>query len=181
MIADEIYQDVAFDGPVAPDRIAQPRCAGDLAVGIVQGVPGSRLAHRAGSSWAAVIGSTTCWLRITKLAEGRLCSTMPMQRAIVAGARRRPIASTGVSRGAARARGARASAGRTPSPALRRRGRAARFTRCRKSNCPPAGPTPTSSSSWCTRQAFSACTAQVSGWTLPTGTSAWSRSLHRRS
>ena len=83
MIADEIYQDVAFDGPIAPigalDTDAPVISLSGLSKGYL--VPGWRtgwLAIGGGDRLNAVLGC------ITKLAEGRLCSTMPMQRAIVA-------------------------------------------------------------------------------------------------
>jgi alanine-synthesizing transaminase len=82
MIADEIYQDVPYDGPVAPigslDRDAPIISLSGLSKGYL--APGWR------TGWLAVGGGER--LRdvltgITKLAEGRLCSTVPMQRAIV--------------------------------------------------------------------------------------------------
>ncbi len=83
MIADEIYQDVAFDGPIAPigalDTDAPVISLSGLSKGYL--VPGWRtgwLAVGGGERLNAILGC------ITKLAEGRLCSTMPMQRAIVA-------------------------------------------------------------------------------------------------
>jgi alanine-synthesizing transaminase len=83
MIADEIYQDVAFDGPVAPIGALDPDAPVISLSGLSKGylVPGWRtgwLAVGGGDRLKDVVGA------ITKLAEGRLCSTMPMQRAIVA-------------------------------------------------------------------------------------------------
>jgi alanine-synthesizing transaminase len=86
MIADEIYQDVAFDGPVAPLGALDPDAPVISLSGLSKGylVPGWR------TGWLLVGGGDrlkdvlAC---ITKLAEGRLCSTMPMQRAIVAALR----------------------------------------------------------------------------------------------
>lgn len=83
MIADEIYQDVAFDGPIAPIGALDPDAPVISLSGLSKGyiVPGWR------TGWLAVGGGDrlkellAC---ITKLAEGRLCSTMPMQRAIAA-------------------------------------------------------------------------------------------------
>jgi alanine-synthesizing transaminase len=83
MIADEIYQDVAFDGPIAPigalDTDAPVISLSGLSKGYL--VPGWR------TGWLAVGGGdrlTSVLACVTKLAEGRLCSTMPMQRAIAA-------------------------------------------------------------------------------------------------
>lgn len=83
MIADEIYQDVAFDGPIAPIGALDPDAPVISLSGLSKGyiVPGWR------TGWLVVGGGDrlkellAC---ITKLAEGRLCSTMPMQRAILA-------------------------------------------------------------------------------------------------
>ena len=82
MIADEIYQDVAFDGPIAPIGALMPEAPVISLSGLSKGylAPGWR------TGWLAVGGGdrlTEVLSAITKLAEGRLCSTMPMQRAIV--------------------------------------------------------------------------------------------------
>jgi alanine-synthesizing transaminase len=83
MIADEIYQDVAFDGPVAPLGALDPDAPVISLSGLSKGyqVPGWR------TGWLVAGGGDRLkevFACITKLAEGRLCSTMPMQRAIVA-------------------------------------------------------------------------------------------------
>ncbi len=83
MIADEIYQDVAFDGPIAPIGALDPEAPVISLSGLSKGylVPGWR------TGWLAVGGGDRLkdvLAAITKLAEGRLCSTMPMQRAVVA-------------------------------------------------------------------------------------------------
>jgi alanine-synthesizing transaminase len=83
MIADEIYQDVAFDGPVPPIGSLDPEAPVISLSGLSKGylAPGWR------TGWLAVGGGDRLkdvLAAITKLAEGRLCSTMPMQRAIVA-------------------------------------------------------------------------------------------------
>lgn len=82
LIADEIYQDVAFDGPVAPIASLDPEAPVISLSGLSKGylAPGWR------TGWLAVGGGdrlNEVLKAITKLAEGRLCSTMPMQRAIV--------------------------------------------------------------------------------------------------
>jgi len=83
MIADEIYQDVAFDGPVAPIGSLDPEAPVISLSGLSKGylAPGWR------TGWLVVGGGDRLkdvLAAMTKLAEGRLCSTMPMQRAIVA-------------------------------------------------------------------------------------------------
>jgi alanine-synthesizing transaminase len=83
VIADEIYQDVAFDGPVAPIGSLNPDAPVLSLSGLSKGylVPGWR------TGWLAVGGGDRLkdvLAAITKLAEGRLCSTMPMQRAVAA-------------------------------------------------------------------------------------------------
>lgn len=82
MIADEIYQDVAFEGPVAPIGSLDPEAPVISLSGLSKGylAPGWR------TGWLAVSGGDRLkdvLAAMTKLAEGRLCSTMPMQRAIV--------------------------------------------------------------------------------------------------
>lgn len=81
MIADEIYQDVPYDGPVPPigslDHDAPIISLSGLSKGYL--APGWR------TGWLVVGGGDRLkdvLTGITKLAEGRLCSTMPMQRAI---------------------------------------------------------------------------------------------------
>ena len=83
MIADEIYQDVAFDGPVAPIASLNPDAPVISLAGLSKGylAPGWRTGWMlvgGGDRLKDVLGA------ITKLAEGRLCSTVPMQRAIIA-------------------------------------------------------------------------------------------------
>ena len=83
MIADEIYQDVAFDGPVAPIGSLDPEAPVISLSGLSKGylAPGWR------TGWLAVGGGdrlNDVLAAVGRLAEGRLCSTMPMQRAIVA-------------------------------------------------------------------------------------------------
>jgi aspartate/methionine/tyrosine aminotransferase len=83
LVADEIYQDVAFAGPVAPigslDTDAPIISLSGLSKGYL--VPGWRtgwVVVGGGERLKEVLGA------ITRLAEGRLCSTMPMQRAVTA-------------------------------------------------------------------------------------------------
>jgi alanine-synthesizing transaminase len=83
LIADEIYQDVAFDGPVAPLGALDPDAPVISLSGLSKGyqVPGWRTGWLIAGGGDRLKEVLVC---ITKLAEGRLCSTMPMQRAIVA-------------------------------------------------------------------------------------------------
>ena len=83
MIADEIYQDVAFDGPIAPIASLNPDAPVISLSGLSKGyvVPGWR------TGWLAVGGGdrlNDVLAAMTRLAEGRLCSVVPMQRAIAA-------------------------------------------------------------------------------------------------
>jgi Aspartate/tyrosine/aromatic aminotransferase len=82
MIADEIYQDVAFDGPVSPLGLLDP----DAPIISLSGLSKGYLAPGWRTGWLAVGGGDRLkdvLAAITRLAEGRLCSTIPMQRAIV--------------------------------------------------------------------------------------------------
>jgi alanine-synthesizing transaminase len=81
IIADEIYLDVPYDGPVAPLGSLDPDAPIISLSGLSKGylVPGWR------TGWIAVGGGERLkevLSAITRLAEGRLCSTVPMQRAI---------------------------------------------------------------------------------------------------
>jgi alanine-synthesizing transaminase len=83
MIADEIYQDVAFDGPVAPIGSLDP----DAPVISLSGLSKGYLAPGWRTGWLVVGGGDRLkdvMGAVTKLAEGRLCSVIPMQRAIIA-------------------------------------------------------------------------------------------------
>jgi alanine-synthesizing transaminase len=82
MIADEIYQDVPYDGPVAPIGSLD----NDAPIISLSGLSKGYLAPGWRTGWMAVGGGERLkdvLTGITKLAEGRLCSTIPMQRAIV--------------------------------------------------------------------------------------------------
>lgn len=81
MIADEIYQDVSYDGPVAPIGSLD----NDAPIISLSGLSKGYLAPGWRTGWLAVGGGDRLkeiLTGITKLAEGRLCTTMPMQRAI---------------------------------------------------------------------------------------------------
>lgn len=81
MVADEIYLDVAYAGPVAPIGSLEPEAPVISLSGLSKGyvAPGWR------TGWVAVGGGERLkdiMAAITRLAEGRLCTTMPMQHAI---------------------------------------------------------------------------------------------------
>ncbi len=88
-------------------------------------------------------------------------------------AERRPLASAGIPRGVARACRSRVRPRECHFRIQRRRARPLRSTRCRNSRCPPERPIRISSSTWCMRRAYSACTARDSAWLRPTDISAW--------
>jgi alanine-synthesizing transaminase len=83
LLADEVYAELAFDGPVPPLASLAPKAAvisfGSLSKGYL--APGWRAGWLAVSQTdrlAAVLAA------IKKLADGRLCSPVPMQHAIAA-------------------------------------------------------------------------------------------------
>ena len=81
VIADEIYQDIAYDGPVAPIGSLDP----DAPVISLSGLSKGYLAPGWRTGWIVVGGGDRLkdvLEAITRLAEGRLCSTVPMQHAI---------------------------------------------------------------------------------------------------
>ena len=84
ILADEVYGDLGYDGPVAPHRQPRSRRAGHFVLESVEGVPGARLARGLARRRPQRRGSTTLLAAIKKLADGRLCSTAPMQYAITA-------------------------------------------------------------------------------------------------
>ena len=162
MIADEIYQDVAFDGPIAPIGSLDPDAPVISLSGLSKGylVPGWR------TGWLAVGGGDRLkdvLAAITKLAEGRLCSTMPMQRAIVRGAHR---ATGRISRRSARrCASARSSSTRAPTPSRaspRRAPSAAFYAMPKVESAARQDRRAISSSTWCTPPACCASTDRVS-------------------
>jgi len=83
MIADEIYQDVPYDGPIAPIGALD----NDAPILSLSGLSKGYLAPGWRTGWIAVGGGDRLkdvLAAITRLAEGRLCATVPMQRAIPA-------------------------------------------------------------------------------------------------
>src|SRR5581483_1588187 len=83
VIADEIYQDVPYDGPVPPLGTLD----NDAPIISLSGLSKGYLAPGWRTGWMIVGGGERLkdvLTGVTKLAEGRLCSTVPMQRAIVA-------------------------------------------------------------------------------------------------
>jgi alanine-synthesizing transaminase len=81
MIADEIYQDVPYSGPVAPIGSLDP----DAPIISLSGLSKGYLAPGWRTGWIVVGGGERLkdvLSAITRLSEGRLCSTVPMQRAV---------------------------------------------------------------------------------------------------
>ena len=83
ILADEVYGDLGYDGPIAPIGSLEPDAPvlsfSSLSKGYV--APGWR------TGWVAVGRSPrldTVLAALKKLADGRLCSTVPMQHAIAA-------------------------------------------------------------------------------------------------
>ena len=84
ILADEVYGDLAFDGPVPPLATPRPRRADHLVLEPVEGVSRARAGEPAGWRSARRRGWTACWPPSKKLADGRLCSPGPMQYAVTA-------------------------------------------------------------------------------------------------
>ena len=83
MLVDEVYMDVAYDGPIAPIGSLNP----DVPVISLSSLSKAYLAPGWRTGWLAVGGGerlNEVLAAINKLAEGRLCSTGPMQRGLVA-------------------------------------------------------------------------------------------------
>ena len=83
LLADEVYADLAFDGPVA----AFARQNTDAPVITFSSLSKAYLAPGWRAGWMAVAGTSRLddlLAGIRKLADGRLCSTGPMEHAIVA-------------------------------------------------------------------------------------------------
>jgi alanine-synthesizing transaminase len=81
MIADEIYQDLPYDGPIAPIGSLD----NDAPIISLSGLSKGYLAPGWRTGWIVVGGGERLkdvLSAMTRLSEGRLCSTMPMQRAI---------------------------------------------------------------------------------------------------
>ena len=99
LLADEVYADLAFDGPVSGARQTVPRRTGDHLLVAVEGVPRAGLA-RGLDGGRPDRSSRRRARRVKKLADGRLCATGPM-RMRWCRAQRRSLAPGGVPRRAA--------------------------------------------------------------------------------
>ncbi len=105
LLADEVYADLAFDGPVERDRRAQSRCAGHHVLVAVEGVSGARLAR-------GLDGGRPDRAAGRRAGGGEEAGGRPAVRDGTDGVRdhgraqRRSLAPGGVSSRAARARGA---------------------------------------------------------------------------
>lgn len=83
LLADEVYADLAYDGPTPPMAKLDP----DAPVISFGSLSKAYLAPGWRAGWMAVGGSprlTDVTAAIKKLADGRLCATVPMQHAITA-------------------------------------------------------------------------------------------------
>jgi alanine-synthesizing transaminase len=81
ILADEVYGDLGFDGPVAPLGLLDP----DAAIISFSSLSKAYLAPGWRTGWMAVGRSPRLddvMAAVKKLADGRLCSTVPMQYAI---------------------------------------------------------------------------------------------------
>ena len=83
LLADEVYGDLAFDGPVPPIGSSIPD-APVISFSSLSKAYSRRAGARDGWPSAAPIGWTKCSAAIKKLADGRLCCTGPMEYAIPA-------------------------------------------------------------------------------------------------
>ena len=82
ILADEVYGDLGYDGPVPPMGSLDSGRADHLVLEPVEGVSRAGLARRLDGGRARRRASTTCSAAIKKLADGRLCSPGPMQYAV---------------------------------------------------------------------------------------------------
>jgi alanine-synthesizing transaminase len=83
ILADEVYGDLGFDGPVAPLGLLDP----DAAIISFSSLSKAYLAPGWRTGWMAIGRSPRLddvMAAVKKLADGRLCSTVPMQYAIAA-------------------------------------------------------------------------------------------------
>jgi alanine-synthesizing transaminase len=83
LLADEVYYDIAYDGPVAPLGSLRP----DAPVISFSSLSKGYLAPGWRAGWLAVGRSPRLdetLAAMNKLADGRLCSTVPMQHAVTA-------------------------------------------------------------------------------------------------
>ncbi len=177
LLADEVYADLAFDGPVPAIAAGYP----DAPVISFSSLSKAYLAPGWRAGWMAV-GSTPrmddALGAIKKLADGRLCATGPMEHAIAAALERRSVAPGGLPRRAA-------AQGRVDDepPQRHRRdyGQCRRLppsTRCREWRCRRARPTRTTSWGSCAQPASSASTVRGSARGPKTGSSASSSLPH---
>jgi alanine-synthesizing transaminase len=86
IVADEVYTDVAYDGPIAPIGSLDP----DAPVISFSSLSKAYLAPGWRTGWIAVGGGdrlSDVVAAINKLSEGRLCSTGPMQHGLIAALR----------------------------------------------------------------------------------------------
>ena len=94
----------AYEGPRRAAGQPRSRRADHLVLEPVEGLSRARLAHRLDGGRPLAAAGRRRGRAMRKLADGRLCSTVPMQYAIAGGAERGRVAPGGVPRRAARAR-----------------------------------------------------------------------------
>ena len=83
MLADEVYGDLGFNGPVDPIGVLDP----DAAIISFSSLSKAYLAPGWRTGWMGIGRSTRLdhvLATVRKLADGRLCSTVPMQYAVAA-------------------------------------------------------------------------------------------------
>jgi len=170
LLADEVYGDLAYDGPVPP------MAALDLDAPVISfsSLSKAYLAPGWRAGWMAVgrsarLDDVVAALR--KLADGRLCSPVPMQYAVTAALTqdrahqvtlRADLRAPRLPRGAFRR-----------CPACRASRRLRRSMPCRASSCRRAGPTRSSSSVSCAPRAYCASMVRASACRRTPGSSAW--------
>ena len=82
MLADEVYGDLGYDGPIDPIGKLDPDAADHLVLEPVEGVSRAGMANRLDGRSAARRGSTASLAAIRKMSDARLCSNVPMQYAV---------------------------------------------------------------------------------------------------
>ena len=164
ILADEVYGDLAYDGPVRADGQPRARCARSSRSRASR----RRISRRAGAPagwWSAATPRLDELLAaIKKLADGRLCSNGPMQYAIAPALTRRPHRTR--SRSARRCASARTLTDRAHERDSRhelRRRRAAAFYAMPQVALPPGRHRrAVHPRRCCVRRASCACTARAS-------------------
>ena len=173
ILADEVYGDLAYDGPMAPMATL------DLDAPIISysSLSKAYLAPGWRAGWMAV-GATPrldgALAAIKKLADGRLCSPGPMQYGVVAALTGDRSHQATFRQELRRARRADDRRGSTRSMAFRALHRTGRSMRCREWSCRRGEPTKTTSSRCSARPGFFAFMVRGLAQSPPEGSSGWS-------